>query len=188
VSDDWVFQQFGGFLSNFGLVKFTFPLNLDIAPCARYLFDSGHCAFVLLSQSTFSQRGNIPILSTGATVVEATEKLLHGSGFDTGTVCAEEWQFWQYVFANVSRVKYTATVCLFHVQEPHQCILPVILIADVTARGYQAYRGRLQKVLSQHLIASASDRVCLEEILDFPDLYEIAVEYLTRLTQTVTSS
>jgi hypothetical protein len=87
------------------------------------------------------------------------------------------------VFATVSRVKYTATVFLFHVQEPQQCLLAVIQIAAVNARGYQSYRGRLQKFLSQHLIAGASDFVCLEENLYIPDLYEVAAEYLTRLTQ-----
>jgi hypothetical protein len=40
-----------------------------------------------------------------------------------------------------------------------------------------------RKFFSQHLIASASGRVCLEENLDISDLYEIAAEYLARLTQ-----
>ena len=79
-------------------------------------------------------------------------------------------------------MRYSATVCLLHVQEPHQGLLPVILIAVVLARGNQTDCVGFQKYLRMHFITSTDDRVRIEENLHVFDLDEIASEYLTGLT------
>jgi hypothetical protein len=82
-------------------------------------------------------------------------ELINDSDFDTITVCTVELQFGHSVFTTVSRVQYSATAWLFHVQEPHECLFAVILVAAVTARGYQSYRSRLQEVFFRKTLLQA---------------------------------
>ena len=71
-------------------------------------------------------------------VLETGVRVIDRPGLFAVTVDAEIRVFGQPVFSPVSRVSYSASFRLFHMYQPHQSFLAVIIITAVTPVGITA--------------------------------------------------
>jgi hypothetical protein len=69
----------------------------------------------------------------------ATKQLLDCRFLGAITIYTEAAHFGQPVLATVATVHYLHTVNLLHMQHPHQCLLPIIVIACVPTSRYEYY-------------------------------------------------
>ena len=65
---------------------------------------------------------------------------------------------------------YDEPISLFHVKQPHDSYLTVVVITGLPFRGDQLYSVGLQKLTPQHFIACGSDCQSLEKNLNDSDL------------------
>ena len=172
-----------GFFHFTRVIKFTFPLDSNLIACTRCLFKSCHCALIVFGQSLTTHCANIAKRLTHVSMVKTTIKFVDRCGLFTIPVHTEIREFGQLVFSPVSSVSYSASVRLFHMYQPHQGFLAVIIITAVTSCRYQTYGLGLQKSLSQDFVTCGGDGEGLEENLDVADLDKLPSEYLTRLSQ-----
>jgi len=73
-------------------------------------------------------------------------------------VYIEAGQFEQHVVATIARVHYIPTFSLFHMQQPYECLLAIVLYGRVHTGQYEPFSVDLQESFTQHLIASRRGR------------------------------
>ena len=100
--------------------ELTSPLYFDSIASTLQLLDSSHRLFVPFGQPlSIRQRLHFSERLALATVIVTSQEFINGSSLGTVTVHSVMWQFWRSKFSSVSCVLYVATVCPFHMQEPH---------------------------------------------------------------------
>jgi len=70
--------------------------------------------------------------------------------------------FGQPVLAKIATVHYLYNVSLFHMRQPNQCFLAVVLITIVSTCWYEFDGVGLQEKFTQNVIASRRDRYQLD--------------------------
>jgi hypothetical protein len=73
-------------------------------------------------------------------------------------------------------------IILFHVKQPHDSFLTVLVIKGVPSSGDQPYYVGLQKLKPQHLIAQRRDCQGFEKNFDISDMQNFTAKDTTALS------
>ena len=108
------------------------------------------------------------------TVIVATKELVGCACLVAISIYTETGQFGQRVLATVATVHYFHTVSLFHMQQPYQCLLTIVVIVRVARSRYESDSVGPEETFTQHLIACRRDRYRLEKYIYVSYLNEFA--------------
>jgi len=104
------------------------------------------------------------------------------------TIYIEAGSSGQPVFATVAPLHYLHPVSLFHMQQPYQCLLTLVVITRVPRIRYESDSVGLQETFTTYLIACWRDRNRLEKYFMFPMCMNSRLTFLHVSVRTVTSS
>jgi len=104
----------------------------------------------------------------------ATKKLVDFTGLEAVIIYTEEEQFGQLVLAAVAAVHYIHLVRLFNMQQPHQCLLAVLVITGAHSSRYESKNVGLQKC--------RRERYCQENYFYIPYIHELTLKHSARLS------
>ena len=82
-------------------------------------------------------------------VIVATKELIDCACLGAITIYTKAVQFGQFVITTVATVLYFYTVSLFHMHQPHQCVLPIVDIARVPTSRYESVSVGLQESFTE---------------------------------------
>jgi len=66
-------------------------------------------------------------------------------GLGAITIYTDSGQFWQFVLTAFAGVHYIHPVRLFHMQQPHQGFLAILVITGVPSSGYESHSVGLKE-------------------------------------------
>jgi len=110
------------------------------------------------------------------TVIVATKELVDTMCLGAITNYSEAGHFVLTLFATVATVHYLHKVSLFHMQEPNQCLLVIVIIARVPFDRYVFYSVGQRETFTQKFIASLRERYRPEKYIYVHYVHEFAPE------------
>jgi len=99
-----------------------------------------------------------------------TKELVECACLEPITIYTEAVQFGQPLLTTVATVRYVLNVTLFHMLQPHQCLLATVVITRVPPVCYKSDSVGIQESFTQQLIARRRDCYRLEKYRYVPNL------------------